>query len=202
MLGCLLAPATLGAQSRCEEQARDVPGEGYFMILAGRFGAFYDRSGPAFAMVIKARAKQIEIDAVGIYADAGKPAFGAVPASTYVAFMQEPREPSGVTLRLRLTHAQYERAHTIVRMWDRRAREGALLYPDIAMDNILLVKQVTESLNACGERLALYSLDWGVEDNISENNPPTHIPLQYFRELRRLNESRHLRDGVIPVPAR
>jgi hypothetical protein len=60
------------------------------MILAGQSGAFYDRSGPAFSMVIKACAKQVDIDAVGIYADAA-PVFGAVPASTYVAFMQEPR---------------------------------------------------------------------------------------------------------------
>ncbi|MBO0723960.1 MAG: hypothetical protein J2P52_00045, partial [Blastocatellia bacterium] len=79
--------------------------------------------------------------------------------------------------------------------WERRAREGALLYPDISLDNILLVKQLTESLNQCGEKINLYKLDWGVEDKISDNNPAPRVPFLFFKEMRRLNESLHLRDG-------
>src|SRR5262245_65308795 len=109
--------------------------------------------------------------------------------------MKEPRAASDVMLRLEITPAQYERGLKILRTWERRVREGALLYPDISLDNILLVKQVTESLNQCGEKeIKLYKLDWGVEDKISDDNPASRVPFLFFREMRRLNESLHLRD--------
>ena len=54
------------------------------------------------------------------------------------------------------------------------------------MDNILLVKQVTETLNQCGATVKLYTLDWGIYDYISENNPPSLAPFLYFKELKRL----------------
>jgi hypothetical protein len=120
--------------------------------------------------------------------------FGSVPAETYQEFMKEPRAASDVMLRLEITPAQYERGLKILQTWERRAREGALLYPDISLDNILLVKQVTESLNQCGEKVNLYRLDWGVEDKISDGNPSPQVPFLFFKEMRRLNESLHLRD--------
>ncbi|HEX5082661.1 MAG TPA: hypothetical protein VFY40_11485, partial [Blastocatellia bacterium] len=108
--------------------------------------------------------------------------------------MKESRAASDVMLRLEITPAQYQRGLKILQTWDRRAREGALLYSDLSMDNILLVKQVTESLNQCGEKINLYKLDWGVEDKISDDNPIPQVPFLFFKEMRRLNESLHLRD--------
>jgi hypothetical protein len=108
--------------------------------------------------------------------------------------MKEPRAASDVMLRLEITSAQYERCLKVLQTWERRAREGAMLYPNVAMDNILLVKQVTESLDKCGEKIKLYNLDWGVDDKISDDNPSSRVPFLYFKEMRRLNESLHLRD--------
>ncbi|HKY03939.1 MAG TPA: hypothetical protein VJQ56_03565 [Blastocatellia bacterium] len=166
----------------------------YFIVLAGRSGTFYDRSGPTFPMLIKMDNRETQVDAFGIFAAQGIPHFGPVPPAIYNEFMKEPAKPSDVMLRLEITGAQYERGLKIVRTWERRLREGALLYPDISMDNILLVKQVTESLNQCGERVKLYNLDWGIDDKISDGNKPPIIPFLYFKELRRLNESMHVRD--------
>lgn len=166
----------------------------YFIVLAGRSDTFYDRSGPTFPMLIKMDEAKTEVDAFGIYASRGIPTFGRVPAEIYNEFMKEPARASDVMLRLEITGAQYDRGLKIVRTWERRLREGTLLYPDISMDNILLVKQVTESLNQCGERVKLYNLDWGVEDKLSDNTRPPLIPFLYFKELRRLNESLHVRD--------
>jgi len=87
-----------------------------------------------------------------------------------------------------------------MRTWDRRAREGALLYPDISMDNILLAKQVTEVLNQCSNRIKLYNLDWGVEDEISDNNRAPLIPFKYYRELQRLNAALHVSDEKFRAP--
>ncbi|MEW6213080.1 MAG: hypothetical protein AB1631_32455 [Acidobacteriota bacterium] len=172
----------------------------YFIILAGRIGTFYDGSGPTFPMLIKTDGQQTQIDAVGIYAARGHWAFGAIPAETYREFMKETGKDSDVMLRLEITLPQYERALKVVKTWERRARNNELLYPDLPMDNILVAKQVTESLNQCGEKFKLYKLDWSIYDHIStssprDDNPISRIPFLYFKELRRLNESLHVPDA-------
>ena len=166
----------------------------YFLVLAGRSGVFYDRSGPTFPILIKSDGRETQTDAVGIYFVGGKPYFGAIPAEYRDEFMKDSLGASDVMLRLEIAAPQYERGLKALRTWDRRAREGALLYPDVFMDNILLVKQVTETLNQCGATVKLYTLDWGVYDYISENNPPSRAPFLYFKELKRLNESLHIPD--------
>lgn len=184
----------------------------YFIVLAGRTGTFYDGSGPTFPMLIKTGGKQTQIDAVGTYDVRGYWAFGAIPPETYNQFMKEPRTESDVMLRLEITAAQYERGLQIVKTWERRARNNELLYPDLTMDNILLAKQVTESLNQCQEKFKLYKLDWSMEDRISsssprDDNPFSRIPFLYFKELKRLNQSLHVPDdkfygsGRAPKPA-
>lgn len=170
----------------------------YFLILAGRKGTFYDRSGPAFPMLIQMDSDKTQVDAVGIYSVRGTANFGTIPADTYREFMKDSGNPSDVMLRLEISAAQYDRGLQILRTWERRIREGTLLYPDISMDNILLAKQITESLNQCTEKIKLYNLDWGVEDKISDNTKPTHIPFLYFQELRRLNQAIHVRDEQFP----
>jgi len=172
-----------------------VDGSRYFLVLAGSSEVFYDRSGPTFPMFIKMDGHhQPQVNALGIYSFKGKAAFGPVPADAYKEFMKEPRRASDVMLRLEITSAQYERGMKIMQMWERRVREDALLYPDIALDNVLLVKEVADSLNQCGQKVDLYHLDWGYEDKISDGTPPPHIPFLFFKEMRRRNESLHIGD--------
>lgn len=171
----------------------------YFMVLAGRIGTFYDGSGPTFPMLIKTDGQQTQIDAVGTYDVRGYWAFGTIPPGTYGEFMKDAHKDSDVMLRLEITAAQYERGLKIVKTWERRARNNELLYPDLTMDNILVAKEVTESLNQCGERIKLYKLDWSMEDYIStssprDDNPISRIPFLYFKELKRLNQSLHVAD--------
>jgi hypothetical protein len=180
----------------------------YFMVLAGRTGTFYDGSGPTFPMLIKMDGQKTQVDAVGIYP--GRPgywAFGTIPAETYNEFMKEPRKDTDVMLRLEITAAQYERGLKVVKTWERRARNNELLYPDLTMDNILVVKYVTESLNQCGEKYKLYKLDWSMEDHISTSSPLdgnriSWIPFLYFKELKRLNQSLHVPDEKFYEDAR
>ena len=189
---CLAAPVTAFGQKGCEsdgERGR------YFLVLAGRRGTFYDKSGPAFPMLIKLDGELTRVDAVGVYSDQGQRKFGTVPEEAYREFIKEPSAASDVMLRLEITSAQYERGLKILRTWERRINEDALLYDDVFMDNILLVKQVAESLNQCGEKeVKLYKLDWSAEDRLSEGVQISLIPLLFFKELRWLNESLHVRD--------
>ncbi len=171
----------------------------YFIVLAARSGEFYDSSGSAFPMLIRMAGSESQVDAVGTYSLKGTRAFGPVPPETYKAFMSEARTDSEVMLRLEINPAQYQRGLEILRTWERRVRENALLYrAGSPLNNILLVKAVTETLNQCSEEIELYELNYlHPQDWISEKYAPQYVPFMYFRELRRLNETRHVRDDEL-----
>ena len=186
---CLSAAWGACAESSCKSEMRSPVSHTarHFLVLAASKGAFYDGSGPSFVMLMKAgtATEQPEMGAVGIHADdKGRSVFGTVPWSTYDTFLREPGNgPSSVMLRLEINEPQYERVLGVLRIWERRARENALLYPDdLFMNNILLVKQATEELNRCRETVDLYKLDWGIEERISDNNPPSAVPLLVFAD--------------------
>ena len=182
------APALLLAANVCEQETQPATRTDtqYYMILAGQTDVFYDHSGPAFVMLRRTAADETDVGAFGIYAG---------ERSVYERFVSESRKPADVLLRLSISKPQYDRALAVMQSWERRVREKALLYPDIAMDNILLVKQATEELNRCRETIVGYGLDWGLQDDISEHNVASRIPYEYFRELARLNAARHVADA-------
>jgi hypothetical protein len=169
----------------------------YFMILVARQNEFYDNSGSAFPMVIKLAGGVPEIAAAGTYPSHGKPAFGTIPVEAYKDYLREARGDSEVILRLEINSQQYERALKIVQEWQRRAREGALLYrpPDgiFALNNLMLLRAVTETLNVCENDFDLYKLDYDYpRDWISDVYGPEFIPFYFFKELKRRNEARHI----------
>lgn len=200
------ARAAQGGSESCEREASSasVDGTHHFLALAASQGVFYDQSGPAFVMLMKTQAAtdEVEMGAVGIYADEKKRAvFGAVPWRAYDPFLHEPgKKSASVLLRLEISEPQYERVLHILRDWERRARDNELLYPnDVHMNNILLVKQATEALNRCKPTLDLYPLDWGPNDDISENNARSRVPLLVFEELKRRNAQWHVADSAMPA---
>jgi hypothetical protein len=168
----------------------------YFIILAARTGEFYDTSGPAFPILIKLVGNESLIDAVGTYSAQGKRAFGTVPTQAYADFLKEPKQDSEVMLRLEINSAQYQRSLNILRSWERRVRDGALLYPArSSFNNILLVKAVAETLNQCSDTIKVYQLNYlHPEDWITDNYGSSLVPFNYFKELRRLNEKLHVTD--------
>jgi hypothetical protein len=200
------SPGWLLAAGSCEDEVKQVGADTarHFMILAASNDVFYERSGPAFVVLLRAGANDYDIGALGIYAGDGKqPVFGPVPARSYEEFLREngrsSTKTSDVMLRLEINASQYERALQVLRSWERRVLEKALLYPEIALDNILLVKQATEELNRCTRTIAAYDLDWGLKDDISEHHAPLRIPYEYFKELARLNGARHVPDSAMPT---
>ena len=175
----------------------------YFIVLSARKGEFYDTSGSAFPMVIKLAGGVPTIDAFGVYEAKKQKAFGTVPPALYKEYLREARNDSETTLRLEINSRQYERALKIVKEWERRAREDALLYitekeiyeDPIVLNNILVVKAVTETLNQCSQDVNLYPLNYVVEDDwITNNVRSAFVPFYYFQELRKRNEARHIDD--------
>ena len=180
----------------------------YFIILVARLNEFYDKSGSAFSMVIKLAGGVPKIDAAGTYPDRGRFSFGSVSAETYKDYLREARGDSEVILRLEINSRQYERALKVVQEWQRRARENALLYQHespFSLNNLVLVRAVTESLNVCQDDFDLYQLDYAYpRDWITENYGPEFVPFFFFKELRRRNEARHIEykkfQELVPLP--
>jgi len=186
----------------------DIPGAGttrwtkvdpnrYFIVLTARTEEFYDHTGSAFPVLIKLSEGAPEINAVGLYSDNGKPHFGTVPPDVYKKYLREAHGDSETVLRLEINGAQYDRSLSIVKEWQRRAREDALLYREplsrVTLNNVLLVKAVTETLNQCTDDVSLYKLDYvHPQDWLSDQYSPELLPFYYFKELRRLNEARHI----------
>ena len=172
----------------------------YFIVLVARQEEFYDHSGSAFPLVIKIAGGVPTIDAAGLYSDKGTVAFGAIPMETSKEYMRDARGDSEVILRLEINSRQYERALKVIQDWQRRAREHTLLYTidnslsaPLPLNNILLVKAVTETLNLCQNDLDLYNLDYAHPgDWITDKYSPEFVPFMYFKELRRRNEARHI----------
>ncbi|HKY28869.1 MAG TPA: hypothetical protein VJM12_13100 [Pyrinomonadaceae bacterium] len=175
----------------------------YFIVLAARQKEFYDSSGSAFPMVIKLAEGTPTIDAFGVYLTKAGRAFGAVPPDVYKNYLREARSDSETALRLEINGRQYERALKVIKEWERRDREGALLYITAAetlddatyLNNILVVKAVAESLNQCSVDFNLYPLNYvEKDDRISNNVRSAFVPFYYFKELRLRNEARHIDD--------
>ena len=167
----------------------------YFIILVARQDEFYDHSGSAFPLVVKLAGGVSTIEAAGTYSDHGKLAFGPVPPEIYKDYLREARGDSEVILRLEINSRQYGRALKVVQEWQRRARERALPYIDspVTLNNILLVKAVTETLNLCQNDFDLYRLDYSYPgDWITDQYSTEFIPFFFFKELRRRNEARHI----------
>jgi hypothetical protein len=173
----------------------------YFIVLAARVGEFYDESGSAFPMVIKLAGGVSTIDAFGIYLTKEGRALGTVPPDVYKKYLREARNDSETTLRLEINFRQYERALKVIKEWERRDRENALLYktaaetPDDAtyLNNILVAKAVTETLNQCSDDINLYPLNYVHKDDwISNKYRSALVPFYYFKELRLRNEARHI----------
>ena len=185
----------------------------YFLVLAARTGEFYDASGSAFPMVVKLAGGDPTVDAFGVYLTKKERAFGTVPSSVYKEYLREARNDSETTLRLEINSRQYERALKVIKEWERRDREGALLYTTAAetlddatyLNNILVVKAVADSLNQCSVDFNLYPLNYIEKDDwISNKFRSAFVPFYYFQELRKRNEARHIPDQkfqeLVPLP--
>jgi hypothetical protein len=181
----------------------------YFLILVARKDEFYDHSGSAFPMVVKLSGGVTKIDAAGTYSEQGRAAFGAVPAQVYKDYLREAHGDSEVILRIEINSRQYERAAKIVRDWQRRSAENALLYrpPDglFSLNNVVMIRSISETLNLCQNDFDLYKLDYTYpNDWISDQYSPEFIPFFFFKELRKRNEARHIEykkfQELVPMP--
>jgi hypothetical protein len=168
----------------------------YFVVFAARQGNLqvHQEAGPALAMLIKAEGGRAQVETFGLYFDKGEAVTGPVPPEIYRGLIEDSGTASGVVLRLEVAEREFEASLKILHTWQRRAREGALLFqPNSYLNTIAPLKEIAESLNQCGEKIKLHKLDWSADDEIGAKYPASQVAFQYIKKLRLLNETLHIR---------
>src|SRR5256885_1251184 len=101
----------------------------YFVVFAAHRGTPPHRGGPAFAMLIKASGSQTQIETFGLFYRNEERINGPIPDDLYQQFTAEPLPAEDTLLRLQITSQAFDRAMKIMRDWQERVRQGALLFP-------------------------------------------------------------------------
>jgi hypothetical protein len=169
----------------------------YFVVLAAHHGTPPHKGGPAFGMLLKSDGDKTEIETFGLHYQENQRIHGPVPEELYRQFMAGPLTEEDAMLRLQITPEEFARSMNIVRNWQRRAREGALLFPQYSYLNVIVpLKEIAESLNQCGETIKLHKLTWLVDDELGANVPQWELAFAYVKKLRQLNDALHITDDI------
>lgn len=167
----------------------------YFVVLAAHRGTPPHHGGPAFAMLIKTNGNKAESESFGLYYQADQRINGPVPEDISRQFVSGHLSDQDTILRLQVTSEEFARSMSIMQTWQKRAREGALLFPEYSYLNIIVpMKEIAESLNQCQETINLYKLTWMVDDELAVHVPEWELAFQYVQKLRQLNESLNIAD--------
>src|ERR1051326_2423582 len=167
----------------------------YFVVLAAHRGTPPHKGGPAFAMLIKSAENKAEVETFGLYYQNEDRINGPVPEEVSRKFTNGQLSDQDSMLRLQVTSEEFARSMTILQTWQRRAREGALLFPEYSYLNVIVpLKEIAESLNQCGDTINLYKLTWMVDDELAVNVPEWELAFQYVKKLRQLNEPLNVTD--------
>jgi hypothetical protein len=182
---------TLDANSEETRWVRVEP-ERHFIVFAAARGEVA-RGGPAFALLIRAGADgRATTDAFGFYLANDEPVVGPIPAPLSDRLMTESRLDTETMLRMEVTRAEFARAEAVMRTWERRAREHALLYEIPYLNSVVFLEQLADTLNRCHERIHAQKLHWNVGDKVTAAHNLPQVGFFYIRELRRQNETLHL----------
>jgi hypothetical protein len=166
----------------------------YFVVLAAHRGTPPHFGGPAFVMLIrKPITGDVQVDNFGLYYRDRQRINGTVPAEIARQYAAELPPDQDAVLRLEVTAPQFARAMKIVHDWQKRAADGTLLFPSYSYLNVVVpLKEVAESLNACGETIKLHKLTWMVDDEIGADFAEWELSYQYVKKLRELNQQANL----------
>jgi hypothetical protein len=169
----------------------------YFVVLAAGKGS-PGFGAPAFATLIKTDGQQTVTDAFGLYpakdGNVDYPKMGEISADLRKKFDTDPRDDSAALLRLEVTAGPYQRALKILKTWERRVRDNALLYNIPYLDNAVYLNQLATSLNGCAETIKLEKLTWRIDDPIISKQNLPQVPYFFIKDIRERNKDLHLGD--------
>jgi hypothetical protein len=161
----------------------------YFLTLAARSGT---AAKPAAAFVMwTTLGGKTELEALGARGDGASARLGRIPLELAREFTRHSGRAEDVMLRIELSEAEYHRTHRVLESWDVVLKNDRLARNDPVAQLIELLDATLQSVNRCVGRLQVRSKP--VADATA-----SAVPLQWIRELRRLNDKRHVSDRMFP----
>jgi hypothetical protein len=170
--------------------------EKYFIVFAARRGPPIS-GGPAFAMLIRTDRGIAHSEAFGFYFADKEQIVGRLPEKLASKLATDLQSGAGTDamLRIEISQAEYERTSRVLRTWERRERERAMLYPVAHLNNMVFLNEVAKALNVCSDRVKQYNLTWKADDKVVDDNRELpNMAFRYIKELRDLNGSIHVTD--------
>jgi hypothetical protein len=161
----------------------------YFLTLVARSGT-PEKPSAAFVMWTTLGAKT-ELEALGARGDGAGARLGRIPLELAREFTRHSGRAEDVMLRIELSEAEYHRTHRVLESWDAVLKHDRLARNDPVAQLIELLDATLQSVNRCVGRLQVRSKP--VADAAA-----SAAPQQWIRELRRLNDKRHVSDRIFP----
>ena len=155
----------------------------YFLTLAARNAT---AQSPAAAVVMwTTLGPRTEVEALGMQGEGAGARFARIPEQLARDFQKESGSAASVMLRIELSEGEYLRTHRVLTSWDAVLKSGMLARNDPAAQFAEVLSATVQSANGCALRIQPSA---GALGN----------PQQQIRELRRLNDKRHLGDKAFP----
>ncbi len=169
----------------------------HFLTLATR-SAIAQKPAATVVMWTTLAAK-MELEAVGMTGTGSDARLGMIAEEVAKDFMRQGRRSEDVMLRIELNEAEYLRTHRVLEAWDAVLRRDLLARNDPAGQMNELLEATLQSVNRCAPRLQLPTPP--VNSSAASATSGTSVqqpPPQRIRELRKLNDKRHLSDKLFP----
>jgi hypothetical protein len=161
----------------------------YFLTLAGRSGT-PQKPAAAFVMWTTLSGKT-ELEALGMRGEGSSARLGRIPLELAQEFAKHSGRPEDTMMRIELSEAEYLRTHRVLESWDAVLKDDRLARNDPVAQLIELFDATLQSVNRCVTRLQ-------PRPKPGAEAAPSAVPLQWLRDLRRVNDKRHISDKMFP----
>ena len=155
----------------------------YFLTLAAR--AASAQQEPATLVMWTTLGQKTQLEALGLTGAPSQQRLGRIAEPRSRDFAKTSGRSEDVMMRIELSEADYRRTHRVLEAWDAVLKGDRLARNDPALQFNEMLDATLQGLNRCGLKLKL---------------PPTSSapPAQRVREIRQLNDKRHVTDKVFP----
>jgi hypothetical protein len=161
----------------------------YFLTFATR-DASTEREPATFVMWTTLDGRKPVYEALGVSKRDAVARFGRMPDELIQAFARESRRADETMMRIELSEAEYRRTHQVFEAWDALLARDVLGTDDPASQVLGLLDAAVQSVNRCGVKLRT------TRDGAAAS--PARQPLELVREIRKINDRRHVPDKVFP----
>jgi hypothetical protein len=166
----------------------------YFLTFAGR-----DRSAqqdPAAFIMWTTLGRKTALEALGLTGANGAARLGRIPQKLAADFAKHSGRSDDVMMRIEISEAEYHRSHRVLESWDAVLKGDRLARNDPAAQFNEMFDAALQSVNRCGPKLKVPTAISA--ESASQTAAGTSMPMQRIRELRKLNDKRHVGDKVFP----